>query len=117
MVSWNNVARQLITRNHLDTSDAARLYRDGKPRGGGRGHQHVEQQVPLQLLATVSQAIRRAADDDNSATLAHPLDAAHLRALPRLHVGTPGARRSHTTVLRMFFGNAPAGGYQIRSAA
>ena len=28
--------------------------RDGKPRGGGRGHQHLEQQVPLQLLATVS---------------------------------------------------------------
>ena len=25
MVSWNDVARQLIARNHLDISDAARL--------------------------------------------------------------------------------------------
>ena len=68
--------------------------RDGKPRGGGRGDQHLERQVPLRLLAAVSgdpQGGGRRQLRDRCLTLT--LDAAPHRALPRAHVGTPRARR------------------------
>jgi hypothetical protein len=62
------------------------------------------------------QAIRRAADDGNSATSPDPTWTPLLSAPYPDHVsGHLGQDGSHTTVLRMFFGNAPAGGYQITS--
>jgi hypothetical protein len=115
MVSWNDVARQLIARNDLDVSDAARL-------------------LAMENLAAADAAIntwndkyhfsfwrrfRRSAGRQTTATprLRRPdVDATHQRALPRSHVGTPRARRfAHhraADVLR----RRPAGGYQITSA-
>ena len=116
VASWNDVARQLIARNHLDAADSARV-------------------LAMQNLATADaaintwndkyhfsfwrpfQAIRRAADDGNSATSPDltwtPLISA---PYPEHTSGHLGLDSSHTTVLRMFFGDAPAGGYQITSA-
>jgi hypothetical protein len=63
------------------------------------------------------QAIRKAALDDNPATSPDltwtPLISAPYPENPSGHLGLDS---SHTTVLRMFFGNAPAGGYQITSS-
>lgn len=113
VASWNDVARQLIIRNDLDVSDAARL-------------------LAMENLATADasintwndkyhfsfwrpfQAIRRAADDGNSATSPDltwtPLLSAPYPEHPSGHLGVDS---THTAVLRMFFGNTPDGGYQI----
>jgi hypothetical protein len=117
VASWNDVARQLIARNHLDAADSARL-------------------LAMQNLATADaaintwndkyhfsfwrpfQAIRRAADDGNPATSPDPTWTPLLAApYPEHPSGHLGQDSSHTAVLRMFFGNAPAGGYQITSFA
>jgi hypothetical protein len=67
------------------------------------------------------QAIRRAAEDGNPATSPDPPGTPPWTPLLSApypdhvsgHLGLDGA---HTAVLRMFFGDAPAGGYQITSA-
>ena len=53
VLSWNEVARQLIARNDLDAADAATTPRAAEPEWGGRGDQLLERQVPLRLLAAV----------------------------------------------------------------
>ena len=64
------------------------------------------------------QAIRRAADDGNAATSPDPTWTPLLTAPYPDHVsGHLGLDGSHTGVLQMFFGNAPAGGYQITSSS
>jgi hypothetical protein len=117
VASWNDVARQLIARNHLDAADSARV-------------------LALLNLATADaaintwndkyhfsfwrpfQAIRRAAEDGNPATSPDPTWTPVFAAPYPDHVsGHLGLDSSHTTVLREFFGNAPAGGYQITSFA
>jgi hypothetical protein len=117
IVSWNDVARQLIARNHLDVSDSARL-------------------LAMQNLAAADAAINiwndkyhfdfwrpwnaivRASEDGNAATVADPSWTALITApYPDHPSGHLGQDSSHTTVLRMFFGDAPAGGYQITSGA
>lgn len=113
VASWNDVARQLIVRNDLDVSDAARL-------------------LAMENLATADasintwndkyhfsfwrpfQAIRRAADDGNPATSPDPNWTPLITApYPELVSGHLGVDSTHTAVLRMFFGNTPDGGYQI----
>ena len=60
----------------------------------------------------------RAAEDGNDATVADPSWTALISAPYPDHVsGHLGLDGSHTGVLRMFFGDAPAGGYQITSAS
>jgi len=117
VASWNDVARQLIARNDLDAADSARV-------------------LAMQNLATADaaintwndkyhfsfwrpfQAIRRAAEDGNPATSPDPTWTPLLAAPYPDHVsGHLGQDSSYTTVLRAFFGNAPAGGYQITSFA
>jgi hypothetical protein len=114
---WNDVARQLITRNHLDVSDSARL-------------------LALQNMAAADAAINtwndkyyfdfwrpwnaivRASEDGNAATDADPNWTALITAPYPDHVsGHLGLDSSHTGALRMFFGDTPAGGYQITSGA
>jgi hypothetical protein len=116
VASWNGVARQLIVRNDLDVSDAARL-------------------LAMENLATADvsintwndkyhfdfwrpfQAIRKAALDDNPATSPDPTWTPLLSApYPEHPSGHLGVDSSHTAVLKMFFGDAPAGGYQITSS-
>ena len=90
--------------------------RDAEPGGGRRGDQHLERQVPLRASGG---RFRRSAGRRRTAT---PRPSPDLTWTPLLtapypdHVsGHLGLDSSHTAVLRMFFGNAPAGGYQITS--
>ena len=117
VASWNDVARQLIARNHLDAADAALL-------------------LGMQNLAAADAAINtwndkyhydfwrpwnaivRASEDGNDATVADPSWTALITApYPDHTSGHLGLDSSHTGVLRMFFGDTPAGGYEITSAS
>ena len=61
-------------------------------------------------------AIRLADTDNNPATIPDPTWTPLIAAPYPDHVsGHLGLDSSHTTVLREFFGNAPAGGYEITS--
>jgi hypothetical protein len=116
MAMWNDVARQLIARNHLDISDAARVLAMENLAAADAAINTWNNKYHFSLWRPF-QAIRRAADDGNSATSPDltwtPLISAPYPEYTSGHMGLDG---SHTTVLQMFFGNAPAGGYQITSA-
>jgi hypothetical protein len=116
MVSWNDVARQLIARNHLDISDAARLFAMENLAAADAAINTWNNKYHFSLWRPF-QAVRGAAADGNSATSADttwtPLISAPYPEYTSGHMGLDG---SHTTVLQMFFGDAPAGGYQITSA-
>jgi hypothetical protein len=116
MVSWNDVARQLITRNDLEISDAARLLAMENLAAADAAINTWNNKYHFGYWRPF-QAIRRAADDGNSATSPDltwtPLISAPYPEYTSGHMGLDGC---HTTVLRTFFGNAPAGGYQITSA-
>ena len=126
---------ELIARNDLDiadsagtTSPASSLHGttldiadsadfvfffsgDAEPGRGSFGDQHLERQVPVQLLARLS-GILRSAETATPATSPDvtwtPLITAPYPDHVSGHLGLDGA---HTGVLRMFFGDAPAGGY------
>jgi len=116
VATWNDVARQLIARNDLDVSDAAHLLAMENLAAADtaistwNGKYHFDLWRPFQ-------AIRKAALDDNPATSPDltwtPLISAPYPDNPSGHLGLDS---SHTTVLRMFFGNAPAGDYEITSS-
>jgi hypothetical protein len=116
MASWNDVARQLIAQNHLDISDAARLLAMENLAAADAAINTWNNKYHFSFWRPF-QAIRRAADDGNSATSPDltwtPLISAPYPEYTSGHMGLDG---SHTTVLQKFFGNAPAGGYQITSA-
>ena len=116
VASWNDVARQLIARNHLDASDSARLLAMENLAAADAAINTWNNKYYFSFWRPF-QAIRRAADDGNSATSPDltwtPLISAPYPDYTSGHMGLDG---SHTTVLKMFFGNAPAGGYQITSA-
>jgi hypothetical protein len=117
VASWNDVARQLIARNDLDVADSARLLAMQNLAAADsvintwNDKYHFDFWRPFQ-------AIRRAAEDGNPATSSDltwtPLISAPYPEHVSGHLGLDGA---HTGVLRMFFGDAPAGGYQITSSA
>jgi hypothetical protein len=115
MVSWNDVARQLITSNHLDAADAARLLAMENLAAADAAINTWHNKYHFSFWRPF-QAIRRAAEDGNPATSPDPTWTPLLTApYPEYTSGHLGLDSSHTTVLRMFFGNAPAGGYQITS--
>jgi hypothetical protein len=117
VASWNGVARQLIVRNDLDVSDAARLLAMENLAAADASINTWNDKYHFDFWRPF-QAIRKADQDGNSATSPDPtwtpLLSAPYPEHPSGHLGQDG---SHTTVLRMFFGNAPAGGYQITSGA
>ena len=117
VASWNDVARQLIARNHLDAADSARLLAMQNLAAADASINTWNDKYHFSFWRPF-QAIRRATEDGNSATSPDltwtPLISAPYPDHTSGHLGQDG---SHTTVLRMFFGNAPAGGYQITSAA
>jgi hypothetical protein len=116
MASWNDVARQLITRNHLDVSDAARLLAMENLAAADAAINTWNNKYYFSFWRPF-QAIRRAAFDDNPATSPDPTWTPLITApYPEYTSGHMGLDGSHTTVLRIFFGNDPAGGYQITSA-
>src|SRR5215213_9295141 len=116
VASWNGVARQLIVRNDLDVSDAARLLAIENLAAADAAINDWNDKYHFDFWRPF-QAIRRAAQDGNAATSPDltwtPLLTAPYPEHPSGHLG---ADSSHTAVLKMFFGNAPAGGYQITSA-
>ncbi len=115
VASWNDVARQLIARNHLDAADSARLLAMQNLAAADAAINDWNDKYHFKFWRPF-QAIRRAADDGNSLTVADPTWTPLLSAPYPEHVsGHLGLDGSHTAVLRMFFGNAPAGGYQITS--
>jgi hypothetical protein len=115
VASWNDVARQLIARNHLDAADSARLLAMQNLAAADSAINVWNDKYHFSFWRPF-QAIRRAADDGNPAT-SPDLTWTPLLAAPYPdHVsGHLGLDSPHTAVLRMFFGNAPAGGYQITS--
>jgi hypothetical protein len=116
MVSWNDVARQLIARDDLDISDAARVLAMENLAAADAAINTWNNKYHYSFWRPF-QAIRRAADDGNDATSPDPTWTPLISApYPEYTSGHMGLDGSHTTVLRMFFGNAPAGGYQITSA-
>ena len=115
VASWNDVARQLIARNQLDAADSARLLAMQNLAGADAAINDWNDKYHFSFWRPF-QAIRRAADDGNSATSPDLTWRPLLTAPYPDHVsGHLGVDSSHTAVLRMFFGNAPAGGYQITS--
>ena len=70
----------------------------------------LERQVPLRLLAAVSGDPRGGQGRQPQNQARPDVDAAAHGALPRSRVGAPRAGQRAPPVLRMFFGNAPAGG-------
>jgi hypothetical protein len=115
VASWNDVARQLIARNHLDASDSARLLAMQNMAAADAAINDWNDKYHFGFWRPF-QAIRRAAEDGNPATSPDPTWTPLLTAPYPDHVsGHLGLDGSHTGVLRMFFGDAPAGGYQITS--
>jgi hypothetical protein len=115
VASWNGVARQLIARNDLDASDAAHLLAMENLAAADasittwNGKYHFGFWRPFE-------AIRSAALDGNAATSPDPTWTPLISApYPENSSGHLGLDGSHTAVLRMFFGDAPAGGYEITS--
>ena len=116
MASWNDVARQLITRNHLDVSDAARLLAMENLAAADAAITTWNDKYHFSLWRPF-QAIRGAANDLNPATSPDPTWTPLISApYPEHASGHLGLDSSHVTVLRTFFGDAPAGGFQITSA-
>jgi hypothetical protein len=117
VASWNDVARQLIARNDFDIADSARLLAMQNLAAADSAINTWNDKYYFNFWRPF-QAIRRAAEDDNPATSPDltwtPLITAPYPDHVSGHLGLDGA---HTGVLRMFFGDAPAGGYQITSSA
>lgn len=116
VASWNDVARQLIARNHLDVADSARLLAMENLAAADAAINDWNDKYHFDFWRPF-QAIRRAAQDGNPATSPDLTWTPLLTAPYPEHVsGHLGLDGSHAGVLRMFFGDAPAGGYQITSS-
>jgi hypothetical protein len=110
VASWNDVARQLITRDNLSAPDAARLLAMENLAAADAAINTWNDKYHFSFWRPF-QAIRRAAT--NPDTTWTPLLSA---PYPEHTSGHLGVDASHTTVLKMFFGNTPGGGaYQITS--
>ena len=93
VASWNDVARQLIARNDLDAADSARLLAMENLVAADAAINTWNDKYHFSFWRPF-QAIRRAADDGNSATSPDAdVDAAAHGAVPRTRVGTPRARQ------------------------
>jgi hypothetical protein len=117
VASWNQVARDLIARNDLDVADAARLLAMQYLAGADGAINTWNDKYHFDFWRPWN-AITSPLDDGNAATVTDPTWTALITAPYPEHVsGHLGLDGSHTAVLQMFFGNTPAGGYQITSIA
>jgi hypothetical protein len=117
VASWNDVARQLIGRNHLDAADAALLLGMQNLVAADAAINTWNDKYHYDFWRPWN-AIVRASEDGNDATVADPNWTALITApYPEHTSGHLGLDSSHVGVLRMFFGDVPAGGYQITSAS
>jgi hypothetical protein len=117
VASWNGVARQLIARNHLDASDAARVLAMENLAAADAAINTWNDKYHYDFWRPWN-AIHRATEDGRADTTPDPSWAALLTApYPDHTSGHLGLDSSHTAVLRMFFGNVPTGGYEITSTS
>ena len=116
-LSWNEVARQLITRNDLDAADAARLFAMQNLSGADAAINCWNDKYHFDFWRPWN-AILRAAEDDNPATTAEADWTALITApYPEWPSGHNCLDTAHVAFLRMFFGDAPSGGFQITSVS
>jgi hypothetical protein len=115
MISWNDVGTQLAKGGGFDALDAARLFAMENLSGADAAISAWNDKYHFDFWRPWN-AIRRAAEDNNPATDADstwsPLFSAPYPEYPSGHLSLDGA---HLRVLRMFFPNAPAGGFSITS--
>jgi hypothetical protein len=115
MISWNDVGTQLAKGEGFDALDAARLFAMQNLSGADASINCWNDKYHFDYWRPWN-AIRRAAEDNNTATVADttwaPLFSAPYPEYPSGHNCLDGA---HVRVLRMFFPNAPTGGYSITS--
>jgi hypothetical protein len=119
VASWNQVARQLIERNGLDALESARLLAMQNLAAADAAINVWNDKYHFSFWRPF-QAIRRAAEDGNAATTPDPPGTPPWTPLisapyPDHVSGHLGLDAAHTGVLEMFFGDAPAGGYEITS--
>ncbi|WP_243077189.1 vanadium-dependent haloperoxidase [Microbacterium sp. SS28] len=115
ILSWNEVSRQLIERSGMSAGDSARLLALQNMSGADalincwNDKYHYDFWRPWN-------AIQRADEDGNAATTAETgwtaLITAPYPEAPSGHNCNDGA---HVTILRMYFGDVIAGGFQITS--
>jgi hypothetical protein len=115
MVSWNDVGTQLAKSAGFDALDAARLFAMQNLSGADASISAWNDKYHFDYWRPWN-AIRRAGEDNNPATDADPtwspLISAPYPEYPSGHLSLDGA---HVGVLRMFFPDAPAGGFSITS--
>ncbi len=114
--SWNEVARQLITRTDLDAADSARLLALQNMSGADASINCWNDKYHFDFWRPWN-AVPRAGEDNNPATDPDPTWTALITApYPEWTSGHNCLDAANTTVLRMFFGDDPAGGpFQITS--
>ena len=115
MISWNGVGTQLAKGDGFDALDAARLFAMEDLSGADASINAWNDKYHFDYWRPWN-AIRRAGEDNNPATDAvstwSPLFSAPYPEYPSGHLSLDGA---HVRVLRMFFPDAPAGGFSITS--
>jgi hypothetical protein len=116
VLSWNEVARQLIVRSGLDAADSARLLALQNLSGADAAINCWNDKYHFDFWRPWN-AIPRAAEDQRSDTVADATWTALLTApYPEWVSGHNCLDAAHTSVLRMFFGDDPVGGpFQITS--
>jgi hypothetical protein len=116
VLSWNEVARQLIARNNLDAADSARLLALENLSGADAAINCWNDKYHFDFWRPWN-AITTTLDDGNDATVTDPSWAALITApYPEWTSGHNCLDAAHTTVLRLFFGDAP-GSFQITSVS
>jgi hypothetical protein len=117
ILSWNEVARQLITRNDLNAADSARLLALQNLSGADALINCWNDKYYYDFWRPWN-AIPRAGEDDNPATVAEPGWTALITApYPDHPSGHNCNDAAHVTILRMYFGDVIDGGFQITSAS
>jgi hypothetical protein len=113
--SWNEVARDLADRNDLDAAESARLLAMTNLSGADAAINCWNDKYYWDFWRP-GNAIARAGEDDNTATVAQanwaPLISAPYPEHPSGHLCLDGA---HTRILQKFFGDTVPGGISITS--
>lgn len=114
--TWNEVARQLVTRTNLGAADSARLLALQNMAGADAAINCWNDKYQFDFWRPWN-AIPRGADDNNPATVADPAWTPLITApYPEWVSGHNCLDAANTSVLRMFFGDDPVGGpFQITS--
>ena len=117
VLSWNEVSRQLITRNDLNAADSARLLALQNLSGADAAINCWNDKYYYDFWRPWN-AIPRAGEDDNPATDAEAGWTALITApYPDHPSGHNCLDAAHVTIMRMYFGDVIQGGFQITSVS